>query len=257
MYRLETCTSSLQYRVLKCKCGSAGTVQSCWLCSKHFHDQYAQYPLLGYAVQMAREVTQLRGQQMKLRAVCESEMQRAATDAASGIEGLQLRWRQVPALRLHMPVLLATLTRSVCSHGCLDCHKTQKDMPSTSEESTGSLPYPRVMGPLPYTPLTHLSGQAHTQHALPVETMCACAQVLEGLRAEASAADQAHTQAVAAARQGESQLWQERLQQAEAAAHQQVCGCLLQSLHIQPHTSGLRAKLISDAAIFWPQLPLV
>ncbi|CAL5221203.1 g3352 [Coccomyxa viridis] len=92
------------------------------------------------ASQMAREVTQLRGQQMKLRAVCESEMQRAATDAASGIEGLQLRWRQV----------------------------------------------------------------------------------LEGLRAEASAADQAHTQAVAAARQGESQLWQERLQQAEAAAHQQV-----------------------------------
>ena len=50
---------------------------------------------LGSALQMAREVTQLRSQQMKLRAVCESEMQRAATDAASGIEGLQLRWRQV------------------------------------------------------------------------------------------------------------------------------------------------------------------
>ena len=46
--------------------------------------------------------------------------------------------------------------------------------------------------------------------------------MLEELRAEARAADQAHTQAVAAARQAEAQLWQERLQQAEAAAHQQV-----------------------------------
>ena len=51
---------------------------------------------------------------------------------------------------------------------------------------------------------------------------CAGTQVLEGLRAEAMAADQAHTQAVAAARQEESQLWQERLRQAEAAAQQQV-----------------------------------
>ena len=44
---------------------------------------------------MAREVSQLRAQQLKLRAVCESEIQRATTDATSGIEGLQLRWRQV------------------------------------------------------------------------------------------------------------------------------------------------------------------
>ena len=47
--------------------------------------------------------------------------------------------------------------------------------------------------------------------------------MLEALRAEATAADQAHTQAVAAARQGELQLWQARLQQAEATAQQQVC----------------------------------
>ena len=58
---------------------------------------------LGDAVQMAREVTQLRSQQLKLRAICESEIQRAATDAVSGIEGLQLRWRQVPgSARTHL-----------------------------------------------------------------------------------------------------------------------------------------------------------
>ena len=47
------------------------------------------------ALQMSREVSQLRSQQVKLRAVCESEVQRAASDATSGVEGLQLRWRQV------------------------------------------------------------------------------------------------------------------------------------------------------------------
>lgn len=50
-------------------------------------------------------------------------------------------------------------------------------------------------------------------------------QVLGLLRAEIRAADQAHAEAVAAARQGESQLWQERLQKAEAASQQQVCPC--------------------------------
>ena len=74
-------------------------------------------------LQMAREVTQLRSQQTKLRAVCESEMQRAATDAASGIEGLQLRWRQVSAPRLHTPSLRAIFADAVCSHSCLACHQ--------------------------------------------------------------------------------------------------------------------------------------
>ena len=44
---------------------------------------------------MSWGVSQLRSQQVKLRAVCESEVQRAASDAASGVEGLQLHWRQV------------------------------------------------------------------------------------------------------------------------------------------------------------------
>ena len=53
-------------------------------------------------------------------------------------------------------------------------------------------------------------------------------QVLEGLKAETRAADQAHTEAVAAARRGESQLWQEQLQKAKAASQEQVspCPCL-------------------------------
>ena len=46
-------------------------------------------------MQMAREVSQLRAQQVRLRAVVEGDIQRAASDAASGTEGLQLRWRQV------------------------------------------------------------------------------------------------------------------------------------------------------------------
>lgn len=46
-------------------------------------------------MQMAREVSQLRAQQLRLRAAVEGDIQRAASDAASGIEGLQLRWRQV------------------------------------------------------------------------------------------------------------------------------------------------------------------
>ena len=46
-------------------------------------------------MQLSRDVSQLRSQQVKLQAVCESEVQRAASDAASGVEGLQLRWRQV------------------------------------------------------------------------------------------------------------------------------------------------------------------
>ena len=49
-----------------------------------------------------------------------------------------------------------------------------------------------------------------------------CTQVLEGLRAEIRAADLAHTEAVAGARQGESQVWQERLQRATAASQEQV-----------------------------------
>ena len=51
---------------------------------------------------------------MKLRAVCESEMQRAATDAASGIEGLQLRWRQVLASALHTATVLAMSLHVSC-----------------------------------------------------------------------------------------------------------------------------------------------
>ena len=47
-------------------------------------------------------------------------------------------------------------------------------------------------------------------------------QVLESLRSDARAADQAHSEAVAAARAGEAQLWRQRLQQAESAAQQQV-----------------------------------
>lgn len=47
-------------------------------------------------------------------------------------------------------------------------------------------------------------------------------QVLESLRSDARAADQAHSEAVAAARAGEAQQWQQRLQQAESAAQQQV-----------------------------------
>lgn len=54
-------------------------------------------------MQLSREVSQLRGQQVKLRAVCESEVQRAASDATSGVEGLQLRWRQVTRPRMSSP----------------------------------------------------------------------------------------------------------------------------------------------------------
>ena len=54
-------------------------------------------------LQMSRELSQLRSQQVKLRAVCESEVQRAASDATSGVEGLQLRWRQVMNVLLVIP----------------------------------------------------------------------------------------------------------------------------------------------------------
>ncbi len=47
-------------------------------------------------------------------------------------------------------------------------------------------------------------------------------QVLEALRAEARTAEQAHMDALAAAKTGEAQLWQQRLQHAEAASQQQV-----------------------------------
>ena len=47
-------------------------------------------------------------------------------------------------------------------------------------------------------------------------------QVLEALRAEARMAEQAHMDALAAAKAGEAQLWQQRLQHAEAASQQQV-----------------------------------
>ncbi len=47
-------------------------------------------------------------------------------------------------------------------------------------------------------------------------------QVLESLRSDARAAEQAHSEAVAAARAGEARAWQQRLQQAESAAQQQV-----------------------------------
>ena len=47
-------------------------------------------------------------------------------------------------------------------------------------------------------------------------------QVLEALRAEARTAEQAHMEAVAAAKTGEAQLWRQRLQHAEAASQQQV-----------------------------------
>jgi hypothetical protein len=46
-------------------------------------------------MQMVRELSQLRAQQLRLRAAAEGDIQRTASDAASGIEGLQLRWRQV------------------------------------------------------------------------------------------------------------------------------------------------------------------
>lgn len=73
-----------------------------------------------------------------------------------------------------------------------------------------------------------------------------CTQVLEGLRAEARAAEQAHMEAVAAARSGEAQLWQQRLQEAdvaaqkrlqeaEAAAQQQVsCAFISLALYVEP-----------------------
>ena len=46
--------------------------------------------------------------------------------------------------------------------------------------------------------------------------------MLEALRAEARTAEQVHMEALAAARAGEAQLWQQRLQHAEAALQQQV-----------------------------------
>ena len=46
--------------------------------------------------------------------------------------------------------------------------------------------------------------------------------MLEALRAEARTAEQAHMDALAAAKTGEAQLWQQRLQHAEAASQQQV-----------------------------------
>ena len=45
---------------------------------------------------------------MKLRAVCESEVQRAASDATSGVEGLQLRWRQVTSALHVIPSVAAS-----------------------------------------------------------------------------------------------------------------------------------------------------
>ena len=54
-------------------------------------------------MQLSREVSQLRSQQVKLRAVCEAEVQRAASDATSGVEGLQLRWRQVTRPHMSFP----------------------------------------------------------------------------------------------------------------------------------------------------------